>query len=174
MTHCALPDPRPAVKAFLTYDQRWWERELGIFGGTSYPCAPIDRLWYPNAAWHETGGTLTAYCLKDNARELDVMDEASRNRVILDRVAALHPGVPAAAEPVAIQSVSWAQVPHVNGAWVNWPGYEHPAFRRLQQGLGRVQFAGDWLHPLTAWMAGAFSSAGEALLRTIQNASERH
>lgn len=109
-----LPDPRPAVKAFLTYDQRWWERDLGTFGGTSYPCAPIDRLWYPNAAWHEAGGTLTAYCLKDNARELDAMDEATRNRVILDRVAALRPGVPAATEPVAIQSVSWSQVPHAS------------------------------------------------------------
>lgn len=168
-----VPEPRPAVKAFVTYAHRWWEHELGIYGGTSYPDSPVDRLWYPSAAWHGPGGTLTAYCLKDNARALDAMDEETRHRVVVDRIAALHPGVPAATEPVAVHSVSWSRVPHVHGAWVNWPGYEHPAFHRLRQGLGRIQFAGDWLSPLTAWMAGAFSSAGEALLRTIENASER-
>ncbi|MFD7168982.1 flavin monoamine oxidase family protein [Streptomyces violascens] len=168
------PEPRPAVKVFLTYAQRWWEHELGIFGGTSYPASPVDRLWYPSTAWHATGGTLTAYCLKDNASQLDAMDEETRHELVIDRIAELHPGVPAAAEPVAVQSVSWSQVPYVHGAWVNWPGYyDLPAFQRLRQGMGPVQFAGDWLNPLTAWMAGAFSSAGEALLRTIQNACER-
>ncbi|MEU8927781.1 FAD-dependent oxidoreductase [Kitasatospora sp. NPDC048545] len=168
------PEPRPAVKVFLTYAQRWWERELGIFGGTSYPASLIDRLWYPSTAWHATGGTLTAYSLKDNASQLDAMDEETRHELIVDRIAELHPGIPAAAEPVAVQSVSWSQVPYIHGAWVNWPGYyDLPVFQRLHQGMGRVQFAGDWLNPLTAWMAGAFSSAGEALLRTIQNACER-
>ncbi|MFI8100307.1 flavin monoamine oxidase family protein [Streptomyces sp. NPDC086023] len=168
-----VPEPRPALKAFVTYADRWWEHELGIYGGTSYPAAPVDRLWYPNTDWHEPGGTLTAYCLKDNALELDTMDEESRHRLVVDRIAALHPGVRAAAQPVAVHSVSWSRVPHVHGAWVNWPGYDHPAFHRLQQGLDRIQFAGDWLSPLTAWMAGAFSSAGQALPRTIENASER-
>ncbi|MFG3024963.1 flavin monoamine oxidase family protein [Streptomyces sp. NPDC048254] len=172
-TALEVPEPRPAVKAFVAYAQRWWEHELGIYGGTSYPDSPVDRLWYPSAAWHGPGGILTAYCLKDNARALDAVDEETRHRMVVDRIAALHPGVSAATEPVAVHSVSWSRVPHVHGAWVNWPGYEHPAFRRLQQGLGRIQFAGDWLSPLTAWMAGAFSSAGEALLRTIENASER-
>lgn len=161
------------MKVFLTYASRWWERDLGIFGGTSYPAPPVDRLWYPSASWQEPGGTLTAYCLKDNARELDAMDTELRHRVVVDRIAALHPGVPAAADPVTVQSVSWSQVPYIHGAWVNWPGYDHWAFNRLRQGLGRIQFAGDWLNPLTAWMAGAFSSAGQALLRVIENASER-
>ncbi|MFJ8928010.1 flavin monoamine oxidase family protein [Streptomyces sp. NPDC102364] len=168
-----VPEPRPAVKAFVTYAHRWWEHSLGIYGGTSYPAAPIDRLWYPSTAWDRPGGTLTAYSLKDNARELDAMDEELRHRVIVDRIATLHPGVPDATEPVAVHSVSWSRMPHVHGAWVNWPGYDHPAYHRLRQGLGQIQFAGDWLSPLTAWMAGAFSSAGEALLRTIVNANER-
>ncbi|OKJ74328.1 hypothetical protein AMK32_35585 [Streptomyces sp. CB01883] len=101
------------------------------------------------------------------------MDEESRHQLVVDRIAALHPRVQAAAQPVAVHSVSWSQVPHIHGAWVNWPDYDHPAFHRLQRGLDRIQFAGDGLNPLTAWMAGAFSSAGEALLRTIENASER-
>lgn len=168
-----VPLPRPAVKAFVTYADRWWENELGIYGGTSYPGAPVDRLWYPSTAWHDRGGTLTAYCLKDNAAALEAMDEKSRHRVVVERIAELHPGVQAASTPVAVHSVSWSRVPHVHGAWVNWPGYEDPAFHRLRAGLDRVQFAGDWLSPLTAWMAGALSSAGEALLRTIEYAHER-
>ncbi|MFE5220258.1 MULTISPECIES: hypothetical protein [unclassified Streptomyces] len=40
-----MPEPRPALKAFVTYGDRWWEHELGIYGGTSYPAAPVDRLW---------------------------------------------------------------------------------------------------------------------------------
>ncbi len=168
-----VPLPRPAVKVFVTYDNRWWENELGIYGGTSYPGAPVDRLWYPNTAWHDPGGTLTAYCLKDNAAALEAMDEKARHRVVVEQIAQLHPGARAASAPVAVHSVSWSKVPHVRGAWVNWPGYEDPAFHRLRAGLGRVQFAGDWLSPLTAWMAGALSSAGEALMRTIDHAHER-
>ncbi|MER6394342.1 FAD-dependent oxidoreductase [Streptomyces sp. NPDC001523] len=135
--------------------------------------SPVERLWYPSESWQGTGGSLTAYCLKDNARELDAMDDDDRHRLIVQRVASLHPGVPAAAEPLAVRSVSWSQVPDIEGAWVNWPSYPDPAFLRLQQGWDRIQFAGDWLSPLTAWMAGAFSSAGAALLNIIDSASER-
>ncbi|MFD4434212.1 FAD-dependent oxidoreductase, partial [Nocardia sp. NPDC058497] len=51
-----VPQPRPAIKVFLTYPQRWWERKLGIFGGTSYPADPVEGRGFPSARWSQAGG----------------------------------------------------------------------------------------------------------------------
>jgi monoamine oxidase len=166
------PVPRHAVKVFLTYPQRWWEQELGIFGGTSYPAGPVTRLWYPSDHLGEqVGGTLVAYCVTAAAEHLDSLTEQARHETVVRAVADLHPEVAAARHPQSVSSVSWRRVPEIKGAWVNWPSYDHPAFHRVLEGSDRVQFAGDWLHPLTAWMSGAFASATAAVMRTLDDIS---
>ncbi|MFD4434213.1 FAD-dependent oxidoreductase, partial [Nocardia sp. NPDC058497] len=109
-----------------------------------------------------------AYCLKSNAATLDALDPRDRHTAVLETIAALHPDIPAAAEPSDVQSISWSQVAHLQGAWVNWPSYEHHAYTRLAAGMGSVQLAGDWLNPLTAWMSGAFASATSAMLNLMK------
>lgn len=163
------PVPRPAVKTFVAYESRWWEREEGIYGGTSFIDQLVDRVWYPSRGFGSDGGVLTAYSLKDRAYRLGEMGTEERVSSTLESLRLLH-GNFALLPIVDAFSVSWQHVPFIEGAWVNWSDYADQHFRRLAAGHGRVRFAGDWMSPLTAWMAGAFESAGQAAISLVQQA----
>jgi monoamine oxidase len=166
-----VPRPRPAVKTLVGYTDRWWERRLGIYGGTSFAAHPVEKVWYPSAGLGGGGGILTTYSLRDNAARLGALAPAERVAQTMDCLVGMH-GTMAGRGVTGAVSVSWLDVPHIRGAWVNWPSYEDAAFGRLCAGMGRIQFAGDWLSPLTAWQAGAYESAAQALLRLIEHTRE--
>lgn len=166
---------KSAIKKGQSYDnsvktawqsRRWWEEDLGIFGGVSYTTRDIEQIWYPSDGFFEQYGMLvTSYNDGDKAHEwhkLPPQTRAEIARVSTDRV---HPGYgKELRHPI---SFSWRNVPFSWGAWPIWEPDDSADvtanFRELIRPEGRVYFAGDIASLWAGWMEGAFAAAHSAV-----------
>jgi len=171
---------------------RFWEKEANIFGGISYLQQTVDLVWYPSARFFSPSGiviggysvelepaaaSLPALLAKTElsyrtAREngfafghlpsMQAKLDASRRSIEL-----LHPGHGKdLANPVY---VSWGNIPHNLGSWINKAWNDDKALQTLQAPDRRVYFAGDHTSRLVGWQEGAALSA----YRVINQLGER-
>jgi monoamine oxidase len=146
--------------------RRWWEEDLGIYGGVSYTTRDIEQIWYPSSGFFgESGILVTSYNDGDRAHRWHMMPPAARAevaRVSTDRV---HPGYGRElSDPIAL---SWRNIPFAWGAWPVWEPDDSPEvtafYTEIVRSEGRVHFAGDIASLWAGWMEGGFAAAHTAI-----------
>lgn len=151
--------------------RRWWEEDLGIYGGVSYTTRDIEQIWYPSEGFFGPVGTIvTSYNDGEVGHQWHMMSPAERAaaaRVSTDHV---HPGYgKELSKPI---SVAWRTVPFTWGAWPAWEPDDSAEvtanFAELIRPEGRTFFAGDIASLWAGWMEGAFAAAHSAVANIDQ------
>lgn len=146
--------------------RRWWEQDLGIYGGVTYTTRDIEQIWYPSNDFFAASGTIvTSYNDGAVGHQWHMLSPAARAdlaRISTDRV---HPGY--ARELTHPISVAWRTNPFTWGAWPAWEPDDSAEvtanFRELIRPEGRVFFAGDIASLWAGWMEGAFAASHAAV-----------
>lgn len=142
--------------------RRWWEEDLGIFGGVSYTTRDIEQIWYPSNGFFEPHGiVVTSYNDGEVGHQWHMMSPAVRAKAARLSTDHVHPGYgKELQDPI---SLSWRTVPFTWGAWPAWEPDDSAEvtanFRELIRPEGRVYFAGDIASLWAGWMEGAFAAA---------------
>ncbi len=151
-----------AGKIGLQYRSRWWENEHRIYGGITETDMDLQHIWYPSYGYGEKKGLIVGYYNTGaSARTYAAMSPADRERRAVAQGVKIH-GDKYRTELDSSFSVSWDKVPYIQGAWA-FPNTQSAGFKLLQQGVGNVHFAGDWMSEISAWQHGAFWSARYAV-----------
>ncbi|GAB6938096.1 flavin monoamine oxidase family protein [Isoptericola variabilis] len=152
----------PAGKIGLQYRSRWWEDDHRIFGGITETDMDLAHIWYPSYGYGERKGLVVGYYNTGaNARAYADLTPRQRERRAVEQGVKIH-GEKYRTELESSFSIAWHKVPYIEGAWA-YPNTESSGFKQLQQGAGRVYFAGDWMSEVSAWQHGAFWSARYAV-----------
>ena len=156
-----------AVKIGFQAERRFWEEDLGIYGGISWTDQDITQMWYPATGYHRQKGVFVAAYTWNNTWDPEGTQPATNpyfaNRTPAERlveakrqVERIHAG--AAAELEHGISRAWGKVPFQVGAWAD-DTFQYQAHGELSQPDGRVYFAGEHVSYLPGWQEGAVLSA---------------
>jgi monoamine oxidase len=173
--HAALARPRPIPvgKLGLEYGRRWWEEDDRIFGGITRTDMDIRQIWHPSYGFLGRRGVLLGYYNRDaDASSYSRLAPAARTRRAVAQGAKIF-GARYRTELASAFSMAWDRSPHIEGGWVEWPSGSSHEYDLLNEPVGNVYFAGDWLTHLIAWQAGAFLSARTVVTKIHQRAMSR-
>jgi monoamine oxidase len=152
------------VKVAFEANRRWWETDLGIYGGITWTSRDINQIWYPSSGFNRQKGILIgAYIWSDSiGKRFAAMRPARRVAVVREGVDQLHRGY--GREIDRGVAVAWSKLPFAGGAWVDrgndpW----RAAYPVLRKPAGRVYFAGEHMSMLNQWQEGAVRSAQEVV-----------
>jgi monoamine oxidase len=154
----------PAAKLIWQAERRFWEDDLGLYGGISWAEREITQIWYPSSGFHAPRGTLLGgYMFYPRALDFGRLSPAQRDRVARASGARLHPVI--AGDTVGKPlSIAWQNIPTARGGWAYWrEGARSPAYQRLLKPDGPIHLAGEHLSNLTGWQEGAVLSAHQAV-----------
>lgn len=153
----------PAVKVAFEAN-RWWETDLGIYGGITWTSRDIGQIWYPSSGFNRRKGILLgAYIWNTRlGNRFGAMRPERRIAAARDGVDQLHPGYGRQVDRGI--SVAWSKLPYAGGGWVDrgneaWSN-AYPVMRRP---VGPVYFAGEHMSMLNQWQEGAMRSAQEVV-----------
>ncbi|KAB7729270.1 NAD(P)-binding protein [Rudanella paleaurantiibacter] len=146
-------------KIGLQFKRRFWEEDDGIYGGISRTDMDINQIWYPSFGFMGNKGVLIGYYnFYSRAEAVASLSIAERQKIALEQGAKIHPQY--AAEFENSFSLAWHRIPYSEGGWAL---YDDASRRKFYPALlepdGNIYFAGEHTTYLTAWMAGAFTSA---------------
>jgi monoamine oxidase len=145
-------------KIGIEYRNRWWERDLRIYGGITETDMDLAHIWYPSHDFHAQRGLIVGYYnTGEAARAYGALTPPERLKRALAQGAKIH-GDKYVTEVAASFSIAWHRTKYLEGAWTS-PPYGTAAYNSLLEPAGRVYFAGDWLSHEVAWQHGAFTSA---------------
>jgi len=157
----ALP-ARYAVKVGGWMRRRFWEEDLGIYGGISFTNLPNQQVWYPNGDFHDPNGGLLvmAYAALQMGEALGALPPQERCQVTVELATRMHPQIADELDADTLITIAWQHVPHIRSPWVAWtPDLYRRWFPLLSEPCGPIAFAGDWCSHLPAWQEGAIRSA---------------
>ncbi len=142
--------------------RRWWEEDLGIYGGVSYTTRDIEQIWYPSDGFFERNGIIvTSYNDGEVGHQWHMLPPAARAEAARISTDHVHPGY--GKELRSPISLSWRTVPFTWGAWPAWEPDDSAEvtanYSELIRTEGRVYFAGDIASLWAGWMEGAFAAA---------------
>jgi monoamine oxidase len=156
----------PAVKVAFQSRPRWWEYELGLYGGISWTAKDITQMWYPSHGFHDSTGIIVGAYIWNSTigAKFAAMTPAGRASVATQDAEALHPSF---AERVTEGvSVAWSKVPYSMGGWAEWDApTRSAAYGPLLAGDGPFIFAGEHMSYINGWQEGAVQSAHYAVAR---------
>jgi monoamine oxidase len=146
-------------KIGLQFKRRFWEDDDHIYGGISRTNLDINQIWYPSYGFQSRKGVLIGYYnFYGRAEAVGAMSLAEREKLALAQGANLHPQYPTEFEHSF--SLAWQRIPYSEGGWAT---YDDTTRRKYYPALlepdGSIYLAGEHTTYLTAWMAGAFTSA---------------
>ena len=146
-------------KIGLQFGRRFWEEDDHIYGGISRTNLDINQIWYPSFGFQGKKGVLIGYYnFYGRAEAVGAMSVAEREKLALTQGAKIHPQYPAEFENSF--SLAWQRIPYSEGGWAT---YDDATRRKYYPALlepdGNIYLAGEHTTYLTAWMAGAFTSA---------------
>jgi monoamine oxidase len=154
----------PAVKVGFEANRRWWESDLGIYGGITWTSRDINQIWYPSSGFNRRKGILVgAYIWSATIGErFAAMRPARRVAAVREGIDQLHPGYGHQVDKGV--AVAWSKLPFAGGGWVNrgndpWRN----AYPILRRPAGPVYFAGEHMSMLNQWQEGAVQSAQEVV-----------
>ncbi|MEV1007242.1 FAD-dependent oxidoreductase [Streptomyces sp. NPDC049881] len=152
--------PSSAGKIGLEYRSRWWENDHRIYGGITETDMDLAHVWYPSHGFHERRGVIVGYYNTGAAADAyAALTPREREARAVAQGVKIH-GEAYRAELASSFSHHWRQTPHLEAAWHSLRGGpDAPVFAPLNEGVGRVYFAGDHLSYAIAWQHGAFASA---------------
>jgi monoamine oxidase len=140
--------------------RRFWERDLGVYGGISWTADKNTQLWYPSHGIHkEKGIVLGAFTQygpsSDWFAALTIEERIAMAQQGCERI---HPGFQE--EVDCGVAISWKKVPHSLCGWAHWEpdtrAEVYPAFLKPDD---RIYFAGEHVSNMTGWQEGAIRSA---------------
>lgn len=146
-------------KIGLQFKRRFWEEDDWIYGGISRTNMDINQIWYPSFGFHGKKGVLIGYYnFYSRAEAVGALPIAEREKLALTQGTKIHPQYPVEFENSF--SLAWHRTPYSGGGWAT---YDDNTRRKYYPALlepdGNIYFAGEHTTYLTAWMAGAFTSA---------------
>lgn len=146
-------------KIGLQFKRRFWEEDDFIYGGISRTNLDINQIWYPSFGFQGKKGVLIGYYnFYSRAEAVGALSAAEREKLALTQGVKIHPQYPAEFENSF--SLAWQRIPYSEGGWAT---YDEATRRKYYPALlepdGNIYFAGEHTTYLTAWMAGAFTSA---------------
>ncbi|MFJ2191181.1 flavin monoamine oxidase family protein [Kitasatospora sp. NPDC087861] len=185
-----------STKTLLHLTRRRWELDDGIYGGGSFTDLPIQQCWYPSdnarlleeapngdgagrERWvardpgrsREPTVLLGAYPWGANARRLAALPDADRDRLVLDCLERLHPGIHGDVDDIV--HWNWDQQLGMGGAFAHLTPGEHTRYLTAlgsphPAGDPRIFFAGEHLSGAHAWCQGAIQSALNAVGHVLE------
>ena len=146
-------------KIGLQFGRRFWEEDDHIYGGISRTNLDINQIWYPSFGFQGKKGVLIGYYnFYGRAEAVGAMTVAEREKLALTQGVNIHPQYPSEFENSF--SLAWHRIPYSEGGWAT---YDDATRRKYYPALlepdGNIYLAGEHTTYLTAWMAGAFTSA---------------
>ena len=146
-------------KIGLQFKRRFWEEDDDIYGGISRTNMDINQIWYPSCGFLKPKGVLIGYYnFYGRAEAVGALSVADRLQLALTQGGHIHPQY--ATEFENAFSLAWHRIPYSEGGWAT---YDDATRRKYYPALlepdGPIYFAGEHTTYLTAWMAGALSSA---------------
>lgn len=150
-------------KIGLQFKRRFWEEDDYIYGGISRTNLDINQIWYPSFGLQGKKGVLIGYYnFYSRAEAVGALPIAEREKLALSQGVKIHPQYPEEFENSF--SLAWHRIPYSEGGWAT---YDDTTRRKYYPSLlepdGNIYLAGEHTTYLTAWMAGAFTSARRAV-----------
>ena len=162
----------PAMKVGFEANRRWWETDLGIYGGITWTSRDINQVWYPSSGFNRKKGILIGSYIWDGTigKRFAAMRPARRVAVVREGVDKLHPGFGRQIDRGV--SVAWSKLPFAGGGWVDrgddaWI----KAYTVMRRPAGPVYFAGEHMSMLNQWQEGAARSALEVVTAIASEAA---
>jgi len=144
---------------------RFWEQDDHIYGGISFVDTRSLMAWYPSQDFNAKRGVLIGtYNFRGDAEPFSQQPLPAQFEESRASVNKIHPGKGELLQkPLA---VNWAHIPHSMGAWAaEGSDIDHDidVLSAVIAGDGPLQFAGQHLSPLGAWMEAAVRSSHVAI-----------
>jgi len=150
-------------KIGLQFKRRFWEEDDAIYGGISRTNMDINQIWYPSFGFMGKKGVLIGYYnFYNRAEAVGELPVAGREKLALEQGAKVHPQY--GQEFDNSFSLAWHRIPYNEGGWALYDdAVRRKYYASLLEPDENVYFAGEHTTYLTAWMAGAFTSARRAV-----------
>lgn len=150
-------------KIGLQFKRRFWEEDDGIYGGISRTNMDINQIWYPSFGLQGKKGVLIGYYnFYGRAEAVSALPIHEREKLALTQGGKIHPQYHSEFENSF--SLAWHRLPYSEGGWATYDDATRKKYyHTLLEPDGNIYFAGEHTTYLTAWMAGAFTSARRAV-----------
>ena len=150
----------PAVKVAFQMKRRFWEDDLGIYGGISWTDQDITQIWYPAGGYHSADGVVMGAYIWDDGpcQRYTDMTPSRRLEAAAGEGAKVHRNY--RSDIVDGASVAWAKKTFQNGAWATSDTTAPP---RLNKPDGAVYFAAEHVTALPGWQEGSMIAAHAAV-----------
>jgi monoamine oxidase len=153
---------------------RFWETDYRTYGGLSWIEHTARLLWYPSNDLNTREGVLVAgYVTGEGADVFGAHAFDKQYATSKEAVELLHPGYSKhLRHPLA---VSWEQIPFSEGPWLQREHFPADASALLEQGHGRVYFAGDGLvqSGVGIWQESAANSARHVVAQLAERVTQQ-
>lgn len=146
-------------KIGLQFKRRFWEEDDHIFGGITKTNMNITQIFYPSYGYMSQKGVLVGYYhFHQMAAEMGNLPLEAREQKALSEGAKIHPQYPTEYEKSF--SLAWQKIKYSLGGWASYSTQSRQDhYETLLKPDGNLFLAGEHTTYLTAWMAGAFTSA---------------
>ncbi len=166
------------TKVALLTKNRFWEKDNGIFGGSSTTDLMTGAIIYPSdnapddttgkksdpAVSDRPGVLLACYTWGQDARRLGAMPATQREAFAIQQVARVHPQLSHSGMILGQASWAWDTYRWCGGAFAFYqPGQFARIHQHVIQPEGRIYFAGEHCSHSHSWMQGALESAENAV-----------
>ncbi|XP_062389813.1 L-amino-acid oxidase-like [Sardina pilchardus] len=164
-----------STKIFLTFSEKFWEKNDGIRGGKSITDRPSRYIYYPSHSFpgnDKIGVLLASYTWSDESLLfLGASDEDLKELALTD-LAQIH-GDYIRPLCTGVLVKRWSADPYSLGAFALFTPYQHLEYAdELFRSEGRVHFAGEHTTLPHAWVESAVRSAIKAARNIHQAAQE--
>jgi monoamine oxidase len=143
-----------AAKMGVQMRRRFWEEDLGIFGGASYTNLPLGQFSYPSNDFFAAKGVLLGFYGNGTMAQLNERPIAERIQHVIDNGSKFHPQMREEFETG--YAAFWTNIKYSHGAYASNPGDLLPT---LTQPDRRIYLGSAGAGSNPSWMEGAFSAA---------------
>ena len=146
-----------AVKVGLESNSRWWETEMGLYGGMTFTDETSTQFWYPSHGFDQPNGVfLGAYNFGDAGRTFSDFTPKQRVHESSRQVSSVHGRT---FSPASGISVAWSNNQWARGAYATKNFANSAALARPHH---RIRLAGEHMSDKHGWLAGAIESGHSA------------
>ena len=150
----------PAIKIAFQMKRRFWEDDLGIYGGISWTDQDITQIWYPAGGYHSADGVVMGAYIWDDEPCHRYMDMTPSMRLEAATAEGTRVHRNYRSDIVAGASVAWGKKTFQHGAWAK---SDTTAPQRLNMPDGAVYFAAEHVTALPGWQEGSMIAAHAAV-----------
>jgi monoamine oxidase len=167
------------TKVALLTKNRFWEKNDGIYGGSSTTDLMTGAIIYPSdnatdmdpTVSDRPGVFLACYTWGQDARRLGAMPASERKDFVIQQVSQVHPELRENGMILDRKSWSWDTYRWCRGAFAFYqPGQFARMHEHVIKNEDRIYFAGEHCSHSHSWMQGALESAENAVGKLVARA----